>query len=359
MKIQLFSSYARDTGNWVRACNMADALRRHAVVDVVPALPRSLPFRLDIVLSFPWYLFKALGTRADILIASKPFPNTALPLLLAGCLRGKKVVVDIDDLDSGYLTGLPARIIAAVQKPFPRCFDLVTYHHDNLRRYILRRFGVSEDRLYRLRQGVDLTRFRPSEDSQARSGLFFMGHLDVASCLGTILRAVAIVQAQKAVDFTVVGGGRLDSAFRAWAATAGLRVRFTGPLPVDRIPRELDRADICLVYHDETEANAHRCSMKVREYLAMKKKVVSNGYGDLGEFESYTYQSSSRVEAYARAILGALDGGDGRERAGAVYVREQYDWAVIGARFHERLLRLMKSDGSGEDRTEGTGNNSE
>lgn len=340
VRIQVFSSYARDTGNWVRVCNMADALRRHAHVEVVAALPRSLPFRLDIVISLPWYLFKALVTRADVLIAGKPFPNTALPLLLARRFRGKKVVVDIDDLDSGYLTGLPARIIAAVQKPFPRRFDLVTYHHDNLRKYILRRFGVPVERLHRLHQGVDLARFTPSEGAEVRSGLFFMGHLDVASSLGTILRAVARVQAQAPVDFTVVGGGRLESAFRARAAIAGLRVRFTGRLPVDRVASELDRADICLVYHDETEANAHRCSMKVREYLAMGKKVVSNHYGDLGEFEQFTYQSTSGVEAYARAILDALGGGDGREKEGARYVRQRYDWVEIGARFHERLERL-------------------
>jgi len=83
LKIQVFSSYARDTGNWVRACNMADALRRHASVEVVPALPHSLPFRLDILISFPWYLLKALVSGADVLITGKPFPNTAIPLLLA------------------------------------------------------------------------------------------------------------------------------------------------------------------------------------------------------------------------------------------------------------------------------------
>jgi len=257
------------------------------------------------------------------------------------------VVVDIDDLDSGYLTGFPSWIIAAVQKPFPRHFDLVTYHHDNLRDYILRHFGVSETCLHRLHQGVDLTRFSPSEGTEERRGLFFMGHLDVASSLGTILRAVAIVQAKTSVDFTVVGGGRLESTFRNQAAIAGLQVRFTGRLPVDRLPRELDRADVCLVYHDETEANAHRCSMKVREYLAMGKKVVSNDFGDLKEFERFTYQSSSDVEDYVRAILDALGGGDGREKEGVRYVRQRYDWVAIGARFHERLAHLRHTGKGG------------
>jgi len=340
MNILVFSSYARNTGSWVRMFHLAEALKRHARVELVPALPRCLPFRLDIALSFPWYLGKALLTRADVLIAGKPFPNTGVPLVLARRLRGKTIVVDVDDLDHGYLTGLPARIIAAVQRPFPRRFDLVTYHHDRLRKFIADRFGVPEERLWRLAQGVDLALFRPSREPAGEQGLFFMGHLDVASCLGTILEAVALVQRDRDVGLTVVGGGRLESAFRARARRAGLDVRFTGWLPVDRAAREMEAAAVCLVYHDETEANAHRCSMKLREYLACGKKVVSNDHGELGRFRRFTYSSSSRVEDYARAILEALDGGDGREREGARHIRDTCDWAAIAAEFHERLTRL-------------------
>jgi hypothetical protein len=344
LRIQLFSSYARDTGSWVRLFHLAEALKRHARVELVPALPRCLPLRLDIVLSFPWYLAKALFTRADVLIAGKPFPNTALSLLLARGLRGKTIVVDVDDLDHGYVSGLASRIIAAAQRPFPRRFHLVTYHHEDLRTFIRNRFRVPEQRLYRLAQGVDLGRFHPADGPPTGGDLFFMGHLDAASSLGPILDAVALVQKDRDVGLTVVGGGRLAPAFRARAEAARLRVRFTGWLPVDRAAREMDGASVCLVYHEETEANAHRCSMKLREYLAAGKKVVSNGWGELERFRRFTYSSSSRVEDYARAILAALDGGDGREREGARLMREACDWAVIGARFHERLERLVRRE---------------
>ena len=344
MKIQVFSSCAQDTGSWVRTCNIVEALGRHATVELVWALPRCLPFRLDIVLSFPWYLLRALTSRADVLLASKPFPNTMLPLLLARWLRGKKVVVDVDDLDHGYVTGLPARIIAALQRPFPRHFDLVTVHHEKLGAFVREGLHVPEERIYRLAQGVNLERFRSSGSAPAdRSTLFFMGHLDVASSLESLLRAVALVQAVRSAPLTVVGGGRLKHRFRAEAAARGVEVRFTGRLTVDRTACELDRAGVCLVYYDETEANACRCSMKIREYLAMGKRVVSNDFGDLREFQRFTYSSSSRIEDFACAIQAALDGGDGREEVGARYVKDHYDWDSIGARFFARLAVLSGS----------------
>ncbi|MBN2489635.1 MAG: glycosyltransferase [Planctomycetes bacterium] len=340
MRILVFSSYARDTGSWVRMFHLAKSLERYGRAELVAALPRCLPLRLDLALSLPWYLARALLTRADVLIAGKPFPNTALPLLLARWLRGKTIVLDFDDLDHGYVSGLAARLIAAAQKPFPRRFDLVTYHHDALRAFLGQRLGVPEKRLYQLAQGVDLERFRPAGPPAAAAGLFFMGHLDAASNLATILEAVAIVQQTRDVELTVVGGGRLEGAFRAMAKAARLRVRFTGWLPVARAARELERAAVCLVYHAETEANAHRCSMKLREYLAAAKKVVSNDHGELARFTRFTYQSSSGAAPYARAIVAALDGSDGREHAGARHIRQTCDWAVLAARFHERLAEL-------------------
>jgi hypothetical protein len=85
--------------------------------------------------------------------------------------------------------------------------------------------------------------------------------------------------------------------------------------------------------------------MKVREYLAMGKKVVSNSFGDLGEFSPYCYQSASEVRAYARTIVQALEKGDGRERGGVDYIRREYDWAEIGGRFHARLAALLRKGG--------------
>lgn len=338
VKILVLCSYAKDTGNWLRTVYLAEALKKWAEVELVESLPRCLPFRLDIVLSLPIYLFKVACSDADFMIAVKPFPNTAIPLLLAKYVRKKRIAVDIDDVDHGYLEGIPARIISALQRPVPKLFDLVTYHNERLADFIADTFKVQREKLYRLEQGVDLETFRVPDVPCKRGSLFFMGHLDVASSLGSILAAVREVQERHDAPFTIAGGGRLSSHFKAMADSLGVRVRFTGPLTSGALLRELARADICLVYYDPIEANAYRCSMKLREYLAMEKKVVTNDVGELADFARFTYQSSSRIEDFATTIERVLEGGDGREIEGARFVRERYDWRAIGERFYRRIV---------------------
>ena len=99
-----------------------------------------------------------------------------------------------------------------------------------------------------------------------------------------------------------------------------------------------------MVYYDPIEANAFRCSMKLREYLAMEKKVVTNDVGELADFARFTYQSSSRIDDFAATIEQALEGGDGREMEGARFVRERYDWRAIGARFVQRLAAIYGTE---------------
>lgn len=341
MKILILSSLPKNTGCWWRTVYLAKSLGNHCEVELVSPFSKCLPFMLDVILSAPYNIYKVISTDANFIIGMKPFPNVALPLIIARFLRGKKVSVDVDDVDSGYFKNIKSKIILHLQKPFPRFFDIVTYHNDLLRDFIIKQFGVMPDRLYKLDQGVDLEVFEPRNAPVEKNSLFYMGHLDIASDLEFILKAVSIVQRKRSVDLVIAGGGATEKKFRKLAEQLGVKATFTGQLSNKMIAKELSRAGICLAYYAEKGVNRYRCSMKVREYLAMGKKVVCNDFGDLKNFREHTYQSSSEIGDYANKILEVFEKSDGRELHGRRYVRQNLDWKKIGRDFNNRISLIL------------------
>jgi glycosyltransferase involved in cell wall biosynthesis len=116
---------------------------------------------------------------------------------------------------------------------------------------------------------------------------------------------------------------------------------FTGRLAPEQVRQFAARADFCLVYYKDCPVNLFRTSMKIRECLAMAKTVVANGVGDLAEFGRFVVRSGNGPEAYAKAILAAVAKGPKKNLAGRKYVELNYDWAVIGRKFSDRLAILV------------------
>ena len=77
--------------------------------------------------------------------------------------------------------------------------------------------------------------------------------------------------------------------------------------------------------------------MKLREYLAMGKKVACNDVGEMRLFRTLTYQSSSCIDDFADAICTALTKGDGRECNGPEFIRDRFNWDVIGRDFFQKI----------------------
>lgn len=337
MRTAILSSLAKDSGCWLRAGYLADSLKNNCEVKFIQPLPKTLPFMLDMFISIPINLIKVTFSKADFFIGIKPYPNITIPLLFVKIFKGKRIGVDIDDLDSGYRKGILSKISSALQKPFPKYFDIVTYHNPLLKDHIIKEFKVEEERLYKLDQGVDLKTFDYKLNKPEKETLFYMGHLNIASDLDSILKAVKLVQDKKNVKFVIVGGGPDQAKFRKLARQLNVSARFTGHLSKEETAKELSKADVCLIYYKEKKVNAYRCSMKLRECLAMGKKIVCNDFGDLKKFEKYTYQSSSNLEDFADKIIQTLKKSDQREIKGLRYIRKNLDWNKIGKDFFNKI----------------------
>lgn len=121
---------------------------------------RTFPFLLDYAISLPLYSIKSILKDCDVAMAIKPYPNAAIPVFL-NKLGRSKAVIDIDDVDYGYRKNFMSSAIRAIQYPFPKRCDLIPYHNDCIYKHISKNFKVSDKKMYKLDQGVDLDIFNP------------------------------------------------------------------------------------------------------------------------------------------------------------------------------------------------------
>ena len=309
---------------------------------------------LELVLTLLPNCWRALTARADLVAGFKPHPNVTLPLLIAK-LRGLPTWLDVDDLDHAYRAGWVGKLVEIIQRPFPRCATIVTYHNENLRDYLIREMHVAPNRLLRIEQGVDCTLFdgqaapdlvaavRRRFDLAGKRVAVYTAHLNVASDLEPVLKTWQLVGREfPTAVLLVVGGGPLRQHFEALAAQMGLagHVHFTGEVNHAEVPAYFAIADAALLYFTPRLVNEYRCSLKLREYFAAGLKVVCNDFAELKNYPHLTYQSTTSPAAFAAAIVQVFrDGGDGRERTAQEYARQQLHWPRLIATVAPEIAR--------------------
>ena len=119
LSILILSAKGWGTGSALRAFYIAEAFQKRGNnVRFIKPLP-TLPLWIDMAVSMPYYLWKTLFTRYQVVFVVKPYP-TVIPAMLWQRILGAKLIIDIDDLDYAYSHGLFQKIHAAIQKPWPR-----------------------------------------------------------------------------------------------------------------------------------------------------------------------------------------------------------------------------------------------
>jgi glycosyltransferase involved in cell wall biosynthesis len=347
MKFLIICSLARNTGGYLRGQYLEKSLKvlGHDVVYVKSF--KRLPLETYYIFSLPYYLYKALTTKADVAICLKPFPNATIPILLKKFTK-TKTVVDVDDLDYGF--SKLGKIVKAVQVPAIKHFDLVTVHNENLYNLVTNEYKIKKEKVYRIEQGVpfeifdknkyDAKKTRKELGIDDKKVIVYTGHLSRSSDLEPILSIFK--ETSKKIDnmlLLVVGGGVKYEGYAEMAKQMGIEnINFTGFVKAEKAAEYVNAGDACIVYYPKTEGNKYRSSMKLREYLAMGKPVICNSFADLERFKEYTYQFSNDNEA-EEAFRKALQP-DKREAKGQKYIEENMNWKKVAEKIVERIKAI-------------------
>ncbi len=360
LNIIVVSALGENTGCALRAKYIAASLKNNNVNARYIKGINTKPFMLDFIITL-FINVRILFIPSDIIIGCKPYPNIAIYMCIAKIIFRKKIIFDIDDMDT-FRKGLIGKFGSLIQKPYPKHADIVTYHSHNLHKYIIEHFSVTEEKLYQLIQGVNLEYFHPiTEDDNKlfdiwqkhfliqnslvdKNILLYIGHLNIACDLKSIFEILlmAIEEGLTDIRLVVIGGGDMLNHFKNLSIKMGLEeyIVFTGYIDYKDIIRYSSISNRSIVYYSDIKENYVRQSMKIRELLAMKKYVICNDIGDLKEFEEYTYQINAfSYNDMSKMITNTfLETLDDRNEKGYEYIKNNFDWNIIGKKFLNRII---------------------
>ncbi|MCU0606093.1 MAG: glycosyltransferase [Candidatus Edwardsbacteria bacterium] len=248
--------------------------------DLTVLSPSRLPWtdRYDFVVNTadPWYFVtqinRALGRydpRKLVLFLGNPWHTNLLEAYPGAACTIYHCSDDFPSLFDGPFR----QRLAERERTLARAADLVLAVSPPLRG----RWRRENHRTHLFPNAVDELFFRPQREPGELAGLprpivGFAGSIDERLDLD-LVRATA----ERLGRMTFVFIGPIAPAVqRRWAAVAGRpNVRYLGSKPWDRLPGYLQAFDCCIMPLVRDEFNLARCPLKLYEYLASGKRVVT------------------------------------------------------------------------------------
>jgi glycosyltransferase involved in cell wall biosynthesis len=307
-------------------------------------------------------LYVAAREGFDVIHAHNP-PDTLFVVGGVHKLFGKKFVFDHHDLSpelyrSRYKTagGLIARCLGLFEKASLKLADVAIVTNESYRDIDIQRSGLNPDKVFIVRNGPDLQRVRLTEPDQSlrRRGriiLGYVGAMNPQDGVDYLLRALGhLLHTLKRSDFhcVLIGDGDSMEELIALSVELGLsdHVTFTGFIDDESLVRYLSTADICLDPNPTSPLNDVSTWIKVMEYMALGKPVVSF---DLKETRKSAADAALYVRPddeveFATAIARLMDDAALRlsmgER-GRARVNELLNWDITSRNLLEAYRRLF------------------
>jgi len=229
---------------------------------------------------------------------------------------------------------------------------LVLAINEGLREYAVE-MGADAERTRVLRAGIDLQRFSPDADGapvREKLGidsndivLFYMGWLYEFSGLRQVTEEMALCpEASRKVKLLIMGKGDLWTFLNSLKEdkSIGDRIICLNWQPYSEVPKYLAAADICILPAENNEIMRRIVPIKVYEYLAAGKPVISTRLpGIMKEFGNGhgVHYVSKPAHVLDRAIQLRNDQSFPSEKKKARSFVENNDWDKTTKSF-ERLL---------------------
>ncbi len=252
--------------------------------------------------------------------------------------RGTKFVFDHHDLVPelyrsrfGGGTGPLYRVALALEQVAFRLADVTIATNESYRRVAIERGKMAPEDVFIVRNGPNLARFRPVDpDPALKRGrehlIVYLGIMGPQDGIDHAIRALGHIGGRDDWHAIFIGEGDVLEDMRALAAELGIgdRVEFAGWRYDDDIRSILSSADVCLAPDPPSPLNDMSTMIKIPEYMAMGKPVVSYGLAEsrVSAGEAAAYADGDAPEALGRCVDELLDDPERRARMGA-YGRER------------------------------------
>lgn len=303
----------------------------------------------------------AIREGFDVVHAHNP-PDTLFVVGAFYRVCGKKFVFDHHDLSPElYLSRygkeankIVPRVLRLLEWCCVKCAHVVIATNSSYKEIDIRRNAIDPSKVFIVRNGPDLSRVRlvapdPRLRAMDRTILGYLGAMNPQDGVDYLLRALRHLRDDlKRTSFfcVLIGDGDSRGELERLSDTLGLgdHVLFTGFIPDEDVMRFLSTADVCLDPNPSSPLNDVSTWIKVMEYMALEKPLVSF---DLKETRTSAggaavYVPPNDELAFATAIADLMDDPARRKamgQLGKARVREQLSWSITSL----NLLRAYTS----------------
>ncbi|MBN2149104.1 MAG: glycosyltransferase family 4 protein [Anaerolineales bacterium] len=322
---------------------------------------------LQVALRAVWRLSQAaLNIPADIIHVGKPHPMNSIAGLLGGLLRGERLAVDCDDYEVGsgrFAAGWQKQGVAFFERSVPRLGRLVTTNTMFMMEKLIK-WGVAEERLVYLPNGVERERFREPDPArvdeirarlglQGREVILYVGSMSLLSHpVDLLLRAFAQVRlARPQAALVLVGGGEDLQNLVVLADAMGLAgdVHFAGRVSPEDVGLYYRLGQVALDPVHDDDAARGRSPLKLFESWAMGVPFVTADVGDrarlAGDPPAVLLARPGEPQALAEAILRVLVEPElaAMLRSRGLQRVADHDWNRLAERLEEAYRRVVCS----------------
>jgi colanic acid/amylovoran biosynthesis glycosyltransferase len=187
-------------------------------------------------------------------------------------------------------------------------------------RLLQERFPENATKIHRVYNGVDLSRFTPTDFGSAPPAIVSIGRLIEKKGFGDLISACGYLRARGgSFRCSIIGEGPLEGSLRAQIAAAGLGecIELAGPLPQAEIAKRLAHATIfALPCTREADGGMDNLPTVIMEAMATGLPVISTPLGGIPEMVEDGVNGELVGERDPAALTAAIERLlDDRERA--------------------------------------------
>ena len=248
---------------------------------------------------------KLIKEKLDIVIIySPPLPLATIGIKIKKYF-GAKFILNIQDIfpqnavDLGILKNkLLIRFFEAIEKNVYKNADLITFHSEGGRRFLIEKKSVPESKIITLSNWIDLVpyqnlnrniSFRKKWDLQGKFIFLFAGIMGPAQGLEFLIKIAKEFSSIKEIVFLLVGDGmekeKIEQMIRHYALSNVIIKSFVSKDDYPYLAKEVDVGLVCLSSKNKTAF----IPGKVLGYMAASKPIVaflnqeSDGFGVIQE----------------------------------------------------------------------------
>ena len=286
-----------------------------------------------------WWIYFRRGF--NVIQACNP-PDTIFLVALPFKLFGVKFIFDHHDVNPElYLAKYERKdflykVLVWLEKMTFLASDVVIATNDTYKEIAVTRGRRAPDRVFVVRNGPNLTTFRPvAPNPSLKYGKpYLVGYVGVMSAqdgLDILLGVAEYIKALGRLDvhFTCVGSGPAFTELQEMVIEKNIGdiVNFTGRIPDKDLLEILSTADICVNPDKPCRMNDISTMIKIMEYMAMGKPIVQFDLkeGRISAQDASLYcDKENQVADFAEKILWLVDHPEERRRMGEFgYTRVQ------------------------------------